>query len=873
MKIKKQLVVVVVMSVFICGFLSMGNLYAQKWKQRLDKDRPTFQEIKDAFEKYSIENKGKRVPGWKQFRRWEWFAQNRLDKEGYFDPTLNWKGWLEKQERFGNNPANPESTNPVWTQLGPTTIPETFSQWGYAGMGRVNCIAFHPTNPDIMWVGSPAGGLWKTTTGGGSWTNSTDNLPNLGVSSILVHPQNPDTLYIATGDGDGADTFSIGVLKSTDGGNTWNPVGLEQDVAVRGRIHKLSMHPSNPNILLAGTSQGIHRSSDGGETWDFITSPAHFKDFDVNKSNPSIWYASAFYYGVYKSTDAGENWTRLTNGLPQPQSGFGRVAVAVADSSPSIVYALYTNYETGGFWGLYRSADAGASWQLQANTPNLLGWDVYGNDFDSGGQGSYDLTLDVDPTNPDTVYVGGINMWKSYNGGKNWEVIAHWYGALGNPFVHADHHDFKFHPNDHNTIFSGNDGGLHKSTDGGASWTDLSSGLAIHQIYRMGQSATNADKFVIGNQDNGSDLYNAGTWYSVYGGDGMECAIDPENDSNMYCSVYYGSFSRSSDGGQTWQSISGPFSGNGAWVTPFLIDPKNSSTLYVATDTVYKSTAKGVNWEAISGKLVNNDTFIAMAVSPTNTDYIYVSTLSSTIFRTTNGGTGWTQVTNPIPGNTTTTWLTVDPHNPTTLWRTYGGYITGQKVFRSTNGGETWENLTGMLPNVPANCLIIDPDSGTVYVGTDLGVFCSPGGDRNWIAFDNGLPNVIVNDLEFHMDSKKIRAATYGRGVWESPLAAIPVIFPPVNLSGEKFRNKSLMQKEYLDELTWEANPKNDPEKVSRYRIYKRVENERLQIAEVDAGTFRYWVRKAGNEENTYYISTINDEDIESTMSFVRVTQ
>jgi len=872
MKIKKQLVVIIV-SVFIFGALSTGNLYSQMWRQWLDKDHPTFREITDAFYKYGIENKGKRIPGWKQFKRWEWFAQNRLDKDGYFNPSLNWKGWLEKKERFGNNLANPNSTNTTWTQLGPFTVPGSYNRWGYGGLGRINCITFHPTNPDIIWVGSPSGGLWKTTTGGGSWTNLTDDLPNLGVSSILVHPQDPDILFMATGDGDGGDTFTIGVLKSTDGGNTWNPIGLDQDVSARSRINKLLMHPSNPNIILAVTAQGIHKSSNGGETWVYITNPPNFKDLEVNKSNPSIWYASAFYQGVYKSTDTGENWTRLTNGLPQPQSGFGRVAVAISESFPSIVYALYVNNDTQGFLGLYRSADAGASWQLQSNTPNLLGWDVYGNDFDSGGQAHYDLTLDVSPANPDIVYVGGVNMWKSYNGGKNWEIVAHWYGALGTPFVHADHHDFKFHPNDSNTIFSGNDGGLHKSTDGGASWTDLSSGLAIHQIYRLGQSAADANKIIIGNQDNGSDFYNEGTWYSVYGGDGMECAIDPEDENNMYCSVYYGSFYRSSDGGQSWASISGPFGGDGAWVTPFLIDPNNSSTLYVAADMVYKSTNKGASWETISGELINNDKLIAMAVAPTNSDYIYVSNRSSTVFRTTNGGGAWTQVTNPLPGSTTTTWLTVDPQNPATLWRTFGGYVTGQKVSRSTNGGETWENLTGALPNVPANCLTIDPVSGGVYVGTDLGVFYSPAADGNWVAFDNGLPNVIVNDLEIHLDSGKIRAATYGRGVWESPLAAIPDFFPPVNLAGEKLRNKSLMQKEYLDELTWEANPKNDPEKTAKYRIYKRVENDLVQIAEVGADTFKYWVRKVANEENTYYISTINNEDKESTRAYVRVTR
>jgi photosystem II stability/assembly factor-like uncharacterized protein len=870
--ISTKRIYLILVNIFVFfAFLSPPTLYSQIWKRWVDKEHPTFREIREAFDKFSQKKQGKRIPGWKQYKRWEWFAENRLDPNGYFDPTLNWKGWLEKQERFCNDISNFTAAGASWSLLGPVTIPETYNQWGFGGMGRINTIAFHPSNPDIIWVGSPSGGLWKTMNGGVSWNNLTDNLPNLGVSSILVHPQNPAILYIATGDGDGGDTFTIGILKSTDGGDTWNLLGLGQDVSIKSSIHKLAMHPTNPDILMAATSQGIYKSTDAGETWIFKTNPPNFKDIEVDRSNPSIWYGTSFYYGIYKSTDTGETWTRLSSGLPQQNSGFGRIAIAISRGTPSTIYALYVNNDTQGFYGLYRSIDSGNTWQLQSASPNLMGWDVYGLDWSSGGQGYYDLILDVDPANPDIVYAGGVNLWKSYNGGKSWEIIGHWYGALNVPYVHADHHDFIFHPNDNNTIFSGNDGGIFKSTDGGATWTDLSSGLAVHQVYRLGQSAADSSKIVIGNQDNGSDFFNGNTWLSVYGGDGMECAIDPEFDNIMYCSIYYGSFYRSTTSGATWDAISGPFAKQGAWVTPFIMDSQSSSTLYVATNRIYKSTDRGSNWTDLSGELVK-DKFIALVIAPSDTNYIYAATRSGSLFRTTDGGTTWTQTGNADSGTAvTTTWLEVDLNTPTILWQTCGGYVTGQKVFRSTDGGQNWENLSGMLPNVPANCITIDPFSRGIYVGTDLGVFYSPGADGNWVTFDTGLPNVIVNELEIHLNSRMIRAATYGRGVWESPLADMPDIFPPVNLTGERKRNKSLMLKEYMDVLTWETNPRNKPGKVTGYRIYKMVDKELIQVTEVNADMNEYWVRKVENVENIYYVSSVDSQNSESARAYVRI--
>lgn len=860
-KIKKTIPILLIL---FFSFMS-GNIYSQAWKRTLKKENPTFSQIREHFYKYWAKKGTVRKKGtWKQFKRWEWFAETRLDSEGYFDPTLNWKGWLEKKQRFG---LKNTTTTTTWTQLGPVHLPELYNNYGYPGMGRLNCIAFHPNNPEIIWVGAPSGGLWKTVNGGNTWSSPTDHLPNLGVTSILIHPQNPDIMYLATGDGDGSDTFTIGVLKSPDGGQTWNTTGLQPVLAGRWTIGKLSMHPSDPETLVAALNRGIYKSSDGGNTWSQKVA-GDFRDIEVAPSNPSTWYGTASADGIYRSTDSGDNWTRLDTGLPR--TGFDRIAAAISPSAPHIIYALYVNLE-GGFYGLYRSTDSGNSWTLRANSPNILGWQLDGGDSD--GQGFYDLTLAVYPTNPNIVYVGGINLWKSTDGGAGWEVITHWTVNRGRPYVHADHHDFIFHPHDNNTLFSGNDGGLFKSTDGGATWTDLSSGLAIHQIYRLGVSAQEPGKIIIGTQDNGSAFYDQGEWKSVYWADGMECAIDPVDSETMYCSVYNGNFYRSNDSGRNWTFISSEFEDEGAWVTPFLLDPQNPSILYAATSRVFKSTNRGSSWTAISHDLISpNNELRTLAVAPSDSNYIYTADYTR-MFVTTNGGGTWSGVDEPIQSRGITA-IAIHPQNPRTLWITVGRYQSGKKVFYSTDAGETWTNISGILPNIPANCIVVDPLSYGLYVGTDLGIFYSPSG-TSWQSFDNGLPNVIVNELEIHANSNKIRAATFGRGLWESPLAVTPDIFPPINLAGERKINKSFFQIEHLDVLTWQANPFNadKEDEVVNYRIYRVNDGAETLLASVSAGTFEYYVRNIEDStaENVYCISSLDEAGKESLKTCISV--
>ena len=868
--------IVKIAAVILILFYLPANGYSQLWEKLTKKERPTFVEIQAAADKFYKSLKEGRKPGFKQFKRWEWFAKNRLDKEGYFNPSLNWKGWLEKEERFGPSSAASGSS---WKPLGPS------SSSGLAGLGRLNCITFDPHNTDIIWVGAPTGGLWKSIDGGHSWVTYTDYLPNLGVSDILIHPRDPGIMYIATGDKQRGSTLSVGIMKSFDGGHTWQLSGLNPEVTEKCKIGKILMHPDDPGTILAASNKGVYKTFDGGDTW-VKKIEGDFFDIEVKPSNSSTWYVSRAGTGVYRSTDSGENWTRLTNGLPAPSNRIGRIAIAVCKSSPGILYAVYCQdiVSQGWVWGLYgiyRSTDSGSTWTLQANSPNLLGWETDGSG--TGGQGGYALIIDVNPTNPGILYVGSVEIWKSMDGGVTWQVIS----STGTASIHVDHHDFAFLPGRSSTIFSCNDGGLHKSVNGGNTWTDLTSGLAIQQIYRLGLSVQDPNHVIVGAQDNGSEILD-GDWRYVNGGDGANCAIDPNDNSIVYCASQFGRFVRSFNNGSNFVRIFENLYGESAWLAPFVIDPNDSKTLYTASDRVYKSTDRGTSSIAIS-EMLTIEPLAVLAAAPSDSNTIF-TTDGTRLFKTVNGGNQWTELdTSIFP--TYITDITFHPHNREILWVTVGGFgrwnsnftwenipyeIDKAKVFHTQNGGSSWSDVSGLLPNIPANCIVIDPYSLNVYVGTDLGVFYSETGLGDWKRFDNGLPNVIVTEMEIHKAAGKIVAATYGRGLWESPLAApyeTPAVYPPLHFSARTERNDSLLQTEYISILSWAANPINDNNNVgiSFYRIYQVPGNTPMLLAELDASTFEYVHRKLEKKTYTYALAAVKKNGQESDALYLTV--
>jgi photosystem II stability/assembly factor-like uncharacterized protein len=477
---------------------------AQHWLTG-EKNHSTFADAQQwARQHYNLDG-GKRRSGWKQYARWQWLASTRLDSKGRFDPSLSWKTW-QTQVRSPGRRLSPDRGE--WTSMGPAYKPEYANAWGTRGLGRVSCVAFDPRNHDIIWVGAPSGGLWRSPDGGQTWEAKTDHLPNIGVTDILIHPEQPQVMYLALGDGDGGDSVSTGMLRTDDGGLSWQMLNLGQGLDGAWWIHKLLMHSQDPDVVFAATSEGVFRTTDAGQTWDLLIA-GYFKDIEMSPADSAVLYASRWGWGVYRSENGGDTWQILRQGLPS--SGFSRISLAVTPASPRAVYASYADSggadpeAAQGFLGLYRSLDGGDSWTLQASSPNLFGQRTGELEPNLYSLGNYAQVLVVDPSDASTVYAGSVNLWKSTDGGRTWSYITNLLGRYGAAEVHVDHHALKLLPGSSRVLYDCNDGGLHRSEDGGITWTDLSNGLVIRQIYRVGVSHHHPDHFIIGAATCGRD--------------------------------------------------------------------------------------------------------------------------------------------------------------------------------------------------------------------------------------------------------------------------------------------------------------------------------------------------------------------------------
>jgi PKD repeat protein len=728
------------------------------------------------------------IPGWEVYKRWEDYMKPRVYPSGdrapmiaamndYLDNFYATGGGSGSMRGMSGGGTTPTTMAANWSLIGPsTTIPAG------GGAGRVNFVRFDPSNTSIIWVGSPDGGLWKSTTGGTAWTTNTDNLPLLGCSDLAINPLNNQIMYLATGDGDASDTYSLGVLKSTDGGTTWNTTGLNWAVTNGRNISRLLINPVNPNTIFAATSNGVYRSINAGANWSQIASAiANMKDIEYKPGDTTtIYVASTTRF--YKSTNGGTTFTNITSGLPVT-TAVDRLAIAVTAANPAYVYVLGSLATDDGFQGLYRSTDNGTTFTTRATTPNLLGWSSTGSD--TGGQGWYDLSLAASPTNADLVLVGGVNIWKSTNGGTTWTINAHWTGS-GAPYVHADCHALEFIPGSATTYYAGCDGGCFRTTTAGTSWSDLSNGLQIAQPYRLGLSATNSNLLVTGFQDNGTNRWSGtSSWNYIQGGDGMEAIVDWSNANVQYGELYYGDINRTTTGGNLTTNIVATggtgVNADGDWVTPYIMNPQKSTTLIVGKAQAYRSRNRGTAWTALGTITGGTGNLIALAYAPSDSNYIYMAKINK-FYASTNSGTTFIDRTGTLPvASAAITYIAVASNNPSHVWVTFSGYSAANKVWYSADAGVTWTNYTTGLPNLPANCIVYQNGStnDALYVGTDVGVYYRDNTAGSWTAYNTGLPNVIVKELEIQYTVSKLRAATFGRGIWQSDLAT-PGTSPPV---------------------------------------------------------------------------------------------
>jgi photosystem II stability/assembly factor-like uncharacterized protein len=502
----------------------------------------------------------------------------------------------------------------------------------------------------------------------------------------------------------------------------------------------LIINPANTNILLAAGSDGIWRTNDGGTTWQNCKS-GNILDIEFNTANPSIVYA--VNDSIFRSVDGGLTWNRVAGSpiFPAPTM-YRRTSVAVTPANSQYVYVLYSYLNNPG--RLYVSTDSGLTYDSLTSPPVTF-------------YGYWDNVLSVSPANANKIICGGADITQSLDGGITWSTLADGY---------VDHHAATFFPNGQDVLL-GNDGGVFKSF-GNASM-NISNGLQLTQFYRMGASATNSNIIYGGVQDRGTLRYNSGVWVNVYTNDGTESIVDFTNPNIVYASYQYGNLLKSTNGGASFSTLTLP---GGSWTAPFLMHPTNPQILYFGGSDVSKSIDGGATWNNISNGQTGGAWLISMAVAKSNPNYIYAAHYYD-IYRTTNGGTTWSNVTGTLPVFANAiSYIAVSGSDPDKVWVTLSGYNAGQKVYRSVNGGATWTNISGSLPNVPFNCIEYDNTSlnDAVYAGSDVGVYYMDNITGNWTYFNTGLPHVIIDELEIHYGTGKIRAATYGRGMWESPL-------------------------------------------------------------------------------------------------------
>lgn len=714
------------------------------------------------------------LAGYELFKRWETYMAPRVYPTG--DKTLASKAYeefikfqsLNNQNRLINQNASTQSS--TWQAVGPFGDPTG------GNAGRINAVRFDPLNSSGVWVCTPDGGLWNTTNNGTAWITNTDQLSVIGNSDVVFDPANSQIMYMAMGDGDAGDSYSTGILKSLNGGNTWNPMGLSWSVSQGNQIYKMLINPLNPNVLFAATTNGLLRTTNAGSTWN-VVQPGSFTDIEYKPGDTATVYGVTT--GFYKSTNGGASFSLITNGLPTSGT-VSRLAIAVTPANAAYVYVVGSSSSDNGFYAFYQSVNSGALFTSKSTAPNLLGWASAGND--AGGQGWYTLSIAASPTNANEVVVGGVNIWRTTTGGTNWSLFAHWTGT-GAPYAHADVHDLIY--KDGTTIYAGTDGGIFYTPNSGASWTSINGNMNIAEIYKMGLSKNTYNLAITGHQDNGTNIYGGG-WTQTLGGDGMDCFIDWNNDQVMYGEQYQGSLNRTNNGGTTWTPITTGLTGTAAWVTPIHQDPTTANTIYCGYTQLFKSINQGTAWSQI-GNMSGSGSVVEFVIAPSNSQIIYVIQ-GNTLFKTINGGTSWANVTGTLPvSSAQMTWVSVENDDPNSVWVTFSGYSSGNKVYNSINGASTWTNYSTGLPNLPANCITYwKGTKDGLYVGCDVGIYYRDSTMSAWTIYNTGLPNVSVHDLEIFYPLGKLRAATFGRGVWEADLYNNGTLAPIANFTSDK---------------------------------------------------------------------------------------
>ena len=670
---------------------------------------------------------------------------------------------------------------PVWSSLGPTVrghrLPDVLSD----DSGLVSHIALHPTDPKVIFVATAGGGVWRTTDGGATWKLVTDALgTGLQVGAVAVAPSSPKRVYAGTGCADASSFIlgtpkggfsvkvGIGVLISADGGETWRV----SRTSPGGSFWDLLVAPDNPDVLIAATDQGIQRSTDGGDTWTAVlrTEEAPWATcLSRSTANPSVIFAATWGKGlagsVWKSTDGGQTWVEKANGLPGDATTRTRIEVAVAPSDPNRVYAIVSGekYQID----LARSSDGGATW-------TALGLEAKGVDV-IGKQGDFATVMSVDPKNPDVVYAGGLDSWKSTDGGATWVQQSDWYGT-SKPYLHADQHAHAHGPD--RTVYFGNDGGLFASSDGGTSFRALNKGFVTFLVNHVCHDPNDVERMVIGAQDNSTSIRVTGTeWKETFTGDGYGCTFHRTNRDLILAAVQNESIYRSTDGGKSWaRQIEGLTEARGAsasFRTLLLPHPTEVGRVFTFTSRkVWVTDDFAGSWRQLSETMPIISNIADLHVSPSDPGRMALLDVNGQVVVSTNGGVLWEKV-GEVPGSRFAV-VRFDRTNPMRLWvATRDPRLSKERLLVSTDGGASWTAISrsgqdGGLPDLPLLSFEQDPrDQNVLWAGSFIGLYRSPNGGQAWERFGQGLPAAPVMGITPLADGSRLRVATFGRGAWE----------------------------------------------------------------------------------------------------------
>ena len=680
--------------------------------------------------------------------------------------------------------------------------------------GRVSDIAVPPASRPgerlgkTIYVASAAGGVWKSTNHGITWSPIFDHTKVSSIGAVAVAPSNADVVYVGTGESNNlrSSSWGEGVWKSTDAGKTWTHVGLRSSQ----HIARIIVHPTNPDIAYvaamgplwaAGGERGLYKTTDGGRTWTNTKSLGQytgFTDVAFDPSNPNTLYATSFQRerkaysavaggpetGIWKSTDAGATWTQLTNGLPTGDKG--RTGISVSRSNPNTIYA-HVDARDG---GVYRSNDGGATWTKTSSTVGSFPWFT--------GQ------IRVDPSNPERVYIfPGAPLQVSNDGGKTFRTIAN--------STHADHHAMWIDPNDSDHIMIGNDGGFYVSQDAGATW-DFALNLPVSTFYAIGVDMRDPYWVYGGLQDNGSwgapvtSRLRPGIgnemWVRAGGGDGFYAAIDPTDHNVVYVESQEGNVTRFDYATRESKGIRPTPRPNERlrwnWSAPLLISPHDNKTLYFAANLLFKSTNRGDSWERVSGDLtraLDRETLPVMGItgpggyrrhestaqfgnlstideSPVRRGLLYTGSDDGVVAVSRDGGANWTKIEKfpGVPDLTYVSRVIASRHSEGTAYATFDGHRNNDfkpYVYKTTDFGRTWTSITNNLPE--GSVYVIREhhrDPNLLVVGAEYGVFVSVNGGRSWTQLKSGIAPAPVHDLIIHPRANDLVVGTHGRGLY-----------------------------------------------------------------------------------------------------------